>query len=500
MKNLSNPSNLATPLRATLLAAALATFFAGCAVGPDYQRPAQELPTQWSGGANPEAGKAAPTAPLAAADGWWSIYGDAALDALITEALAKNTDLAIAVARIDEASAQLGLANTNYSPTIYADGGRNRNRSSERSGQFQPGMPLETTNNRAALNFSYEIDFWGKYRRGSEAARADLLATEAARDTVRAGLINQVVRGHYGLIALDQRVEATRQTLKRGQEALALFTKQFEVGMMSRFDLEQRRAEVGAVEAQLPPLIRERDAQARALAVLLGREPRDVMQANIRRDSERKAGTAIEFAAPADLPSELLLARPDLREAENRLVAANARIGIARAAYFPSISLTGAFGSESASLSDLFSGPARTWNFAGNVTQALWGAGRLQREEDIAEARNRVAVQQYKAAVANAFREVQDAIAAQASARDVFVTETRRVESLKQAYALAKLRFENGVASQLDVIENERGLIAAEHNRIEAERALRAAVADLYKALGAGAAPAAGKGSSGKNA
>ncbi|MBL8516335.1 MAG: efflux transporter outer membrane subunit [Betaproteobacteria bacterium] len=469
----------ARPLAALLASLALA----GCAVGPDYQRPAADLPQAW------------PAAPAGAAANasaarWWTIYGDGALNTLVDEALAKNTDLAVAAARVTEAEAQLGLQRTNLSPTTYADGGRGRNRTSAKSGQFQEGMPLETTSHRAQLNVSYELDFWGKYRRATEAAKAELLATEAARDTVRLTLVAQVVQGHYGLLAQDARVAATQRTLERGREALRLLTKQFEVGMISRFDLQQRSAEIDAVEAQLPPLMRDRATQERALAVLLGRAPREVVDANIRRDGERANATTLNLAAPAGLPSELLLARPDLREAEQRLVAANARIGVARAAYFPSITLTGAIGSESAQLSDLFSGPARTWNFAGNITQALWGAGRLMREEEIAEVRQKIAVEQYRAAVINAFREVQDAVGAQAAARDVFVAETRRVESLRQAYALAKLRFENGIASQLDVIDNERSLVAAEHNRIEAERALRAAIADLYRALGAGAAKA----------
>ena len=476
-------SDIRNSVKPALAATLAALLLAGCAMGPDYQRPSADLPQAW------------PAAPAGASavstnTNWWRVYSDPALDKLVEEAWSRNTDLAIAAARIAEAEAQLGLARTDLSPTVYADGGRSRSRMSEKSGQFQPGIPLTTTNNRAALNFSYELDFWGRFRRASEAARAELLATQSARDTIRLSLTAQVVQGHYNLIALDARVAATERTLARGQEALRLLTRQFEAGMISRFDLQQRSAEVDAVTAQLPPLIRDRAAQERALAVLLGRSPRDVVDANIRRDGERATATALGLAAPAGLPSELLLARPDLREAEQKLVAANARIGVARAAYFPSISLTGAIGSESAQLSDLFSGPARTWNFAGNLTQALWGSGRLMREEEIAEARQRTAVEQYRAAVINAFREVQDAVSAQSAAREVFVTETRRVDSLKDAYALAKLRFENGVASQLDLIDNERGLIAAEHNRIEAERALRSAIADLYRALGAGGAPA----------
>ena len=186
------------------------------------------------------------------------------------------------------------------------------------------------------------------------------------------------------------------------------------------------------------------------------------------------------------MPSDLMLRRPDLREAEQKLIASNARIGIARAAYFPSISLTGLFGSESASLSDLFTGPARIWRFAGNLTQPIWSAGSVSSQVAIAEARNQQALAQYRNTIANAFREVQDAVSAQAKAREVFDAETRRVAALNQSYALARLRFENGVASQLDVIDIERSLIAAELNRIEAERGFRVAVADLFKAMGAG--------------
>lgn len=483
--HVDNPFHGMKPMR-TLATAVAAALLSACAFGPDYQRPQTDLPQAWS---------AAPAGALKADSGaaqWWKIYADPTLDQLIDEAFANNTDIAIAAARVAEAEAQYGLARSDLLPTTYAEGGRSRNRTSAKSGQFQEGMPLTTTSNRAALNVSYELDFWGKYRRSSEAARAELLGTEAARDTVRVTLAAQVAQGYYNLLALDARVTAMQRTVQRGRVALDLLTKRFEAGMISEFDLQQRSAEVDAVIAQLPPLEQQRSAQERALAVLLGRGPRAIIEANVARIAPRADATALPLAAPSGLPSELLLSRPDLREAEQRLIAANARIGVARAAYFPSITLTGSFGSESSALSDLFSGPARTWSFAGNITQALWGAGRLMREEDIAEARQRTAVAQYRGAIANAFREVQDAVVAQAKAREVFDAETRRVVTLSKAYELAKLRFNNGLSSQLDVIDNERGLIAAEHNRIESERALRAAIADLYRALGGGVNPARG--------
>jgi len=252
--------------------------------------------------------------------------------------------------------------------------------------------------------------------------------------------------------------------------------------VISEFDFQQRSAEVDSARAQLPPLQSRRGQQERALNVLLGRSPRTIMDGKVERSAAFNPVTAI--VVPAGLPSELLLRRPDLVEAEQKLIAANARIGVARAAFFPNITLTGLLGSESSSLGDLFSGPARIWNFAGNLTQPLWGASRINKQVDAAEARNVQAVAQYQSAIANAFREVQDAIEAQVAAREVFELERRRVTSLSKAWNLAKLRYENGVSSQLDVIDAERGLLLAEQNRIEAERALRAAVTDLYKALG----------------
>lgn len=466
-------------MKSTLIAITVGALLAGCTVGPDYQRPKMDLPSSHAvapAGAN----------IAASTSNWWTTFNDPVLNLIMDEALKNNLDLSAAAARVTEAQAQLGLAVSDQLPTAYATASRTRNRNSEASNNSGPGQPVQTTTNRATLNVSYEIDFWGKYRRGSEATRADLLSVEANRDALRLSMATQVVQGYFNLLSLDARTVAIELGIKRGQEVLDMQKKRFDAGVISEFDYQQRSAEVDAGRAQLPPLQSQRGNQERALKVLLGRSPRDIMSGKVDRASA-PPGTAmpgIGIVAPAGLPSELLLRRPDLIEAEQKLVAANARIGVARAAYFPSIGLTGLFGGESSALGDLFSGPARIWNFAGNLTQPLWGAGRVGRQVDVAEARNEQALAQYRSAIANAFREVQDAIQAQTAAREVFEIETRRVSSLGKSWNLAKLRYENGVASQLDVIDAERGLLLAELNRIEAERGLRAAVADLYKALG----------------
>jgi multidrug efflux system outer membrane protein len=460
---------------------AMAAGLASCAVGPDYQRPAMELPSVL---ATTPAG----TGAEAPSKSWWTVFNDPVLNRLVDEAQAHNLDLVAAAARVSEAQGLLGLAVSDQTPVVYAAASRTGNRNSGASDNSGPGQPLQSTTNRATLNVSFELDFWGKYRRATEAVRAELMSIQANRDALRLSLTAQVAQGYFNLRALDARMAVTAQAIGRGNEALAMQKKRFDAGVISEFDYQQRFAEVDAARAQMSPLLSQRNNQERALGVLLGRSPRDIIAGKVERAPADATGAPVigRIATPAGLPSDLLLRRPDIMEAEQKLVAANARIGVARAAYFPSISLTGLLGSESSSLGELFSGPARIWNFAGNLTQPLWGAGRIGRQVEVAEARKEQAVAQYKRAIANAFREMQDAIQAQTAARDVLAIEERRVASLAKSTDLARLRYENGVASQLDVIDAERSLLLAELNRIEAERALQVSIADLYKALGGG--------------
>ena len=450
----------------------LSVSMAGCALGPDYQRPPLDLPPA----------QANLSGSIVSPSSWWTGFNDVTLNRVIDEALKNNHDLAIAAARVAEYEALRGIAAAEQTPSAYAAATHERNRNSELGSRTGPGQPLQSTTNRVSLNISYEIDFWGKYRRATDAARAELLAVESNRDALRLSLTAEVVRGYFNLVAVDARINALEHGIQRGEEALAMQKKRFDAGVTSEFDYQQRVAELDAGRVQLPPLQSQRGQQERALAVLLGRSPRALLAGKVERDA---AGAMVATATPPiNISSERLLRRPDIVEAEQKLIAANARIGVARAAYFPSISLTGLLGGESSALGNLFSGPARIWNFAGNLTQPLWSAGRVQGQVDVANARNEQALAQYQRAIANAFREAQDAIQAQSSARDVFEIETRRVASLDKSWTLAKLRYEHGVASQLDVIDAERNLLLAELNRIEAERALRAAIADLYRALG----------------
>ena len=446
---------------------------AGCALKPDYQRPAVELPVAWK-----ESGQS-----LAPDGNWWRVYSDPALEKLVEEALARNSDLARASARVDEARALLRQSESYYYPTVDATFGRNRTLSSAATGLLPPGVQRERNDYRAALNVSYEVDLWGKLRATTQAARADLLGSEAARDTVRITLAADVAKTYFALRALDAEVTAMRRTLGLREGGLGLQKKRFDGGVISEYDYRQLEAEVAAARAQLPPLERDREIQEAALAVLLGRSPKAIMDGSVSRgeDSPQKLLPAV---VPAGLPSELLLRRPDLVEAEQRLIAANARVAVARSQMFPSIQLTGYLGSEAQALSALFSGPAGIWQLAMVIAQPIFAAGRLEAQIDAAKARETQALAGYQGAIQNAFREVRAALAAQTRARETFEAESTRFAALASTVRLAKLRYDNGLASQLEVIDAERNLLAAEIARHEALRAQRAAVADLFKALG----------------
>jgi outer membrane protein, multidrug efflux system len=452
---------------------ALLLLLAGCAVQPDYTRPELELPQAWK----ESAPRPQPAQP------WWRVYGDPALEQLIGEALANNTDILVAAARVDEARALLGEARSAFKPEVSANASAGRSLSSAATGLIPPGAPRERSDYRATLDVSYELDIFGRLRAASDAARADLAASEAVRDAVRLALTARVASSYYGLLALDADVQLTRRALALRAESLDLQRRRRAAGVISDYDLRQLEAEAATLRAQLPPLERDREAEEAALAALVGRSPRAVFEDSVTR-AALTADASSAVAVPAGLPSDLLLRRPDLVQAEQQLVAANARVAVARSAYFPSIRLTGSLGSESAELGDLFTGPAGLWSLAAAVAQPIYAGGRLDAQRDAAAARERAALAQYRGAVRNAFREVRQALSAQARARESFEAQSARVDALQETLRLARLRYESGIASQLDVLDAERGLLAAQTARIDALREQRAAVADLYRALG----------------
>ncbi len=460
-----------------IAALGLAALLAGCAgLNPDYTRPAVDLPQAWRDA--PAEGVRAQDAP------WWKVYGDPVLDRLIEEALANNASVMLALARVDEARAALGATSAEQLPYVTASANRNRTRLSQRGATpLPPGFDPEHNDTRVSADVSYEIDLWGRLRNATQAARAELLATEAARETVRIALTSDVAQGYFALRALDAQLAATRRSLATRTEALELQKKRAQLGDISEYDYRQLEADVAAERAQVPVLEQQRAQQENALAVLLGRSPRAIYEGALEAGTDPEEQT-VAIVVPAGLPSDLLLRRPDLVQAEQTLIAANARVAVARAAYFPRISLTGSLGSESVALSDLFTGPAGIWQAAIAVSQPIYGGGRFDAQVEAAGARERQALARYRLAIQNAFRDVRNALVAQAKARERLAAEGDRAAALRTTLRFARLRYVNGMTSQLEVLDAERNLLAAEQNRIDALRAQRAAIADLFKALG----------------
>ena len=447
-------------------------FASACAVGPEYERPATDLPRDFG----------VPQAAVQPAARWWALFQDPVLDRLVDEALAANRDLRAAAERIEQARAQVTVARAALSPDAGVRYDASRSRSSEQSSFPVPPEFIESSSHRLVLTASWELDFWGKYRRATEAARAELAATEAGAEAIRRSLVGDVVRGYFALRALDRRLEAVERTRAGYVTSLDLQKLRLDAGIVSELEYRQVESELRGAEVLVPRVRQQRVVQEGALSVLLGRSPRQVFEAALAR-GDPALPESVEV--PAGLPSELLLRRPDLREAEERLHAANARIGVARAAYFPSITLTGYYGGESTSLGDLFSGPARTWSLAGGLLQPLFAGGQIRGNVATQEARTREAVELYQKAVANAFREVRDAIAAQGNLREQHMRQLERERALARTSELARIRYENGAVSLFGVLEAERQLLATRLDTIDTERERRNAIVDLYLALGA---------------
>jgi len=453
-------------LGACAIAAAL---LAACAT-PDLRRPTLELPEMTS------------DAPQGV-DRFWTQFNDTQLNALIDEALKNNLDLRAAIARIDEARANLRLARAPLYPSLDAEFGANRARSSAATTrQFQGD--LATTTYSAGLRASYEVDVWGKYASGRAASQSSLLATRYAAETVRIALVAQVASAYFALRANDAELTLAQETLKTRDDNVKLQKQRFDAGVSSDYELKLAQAERAAVAAVIPASERAVALAESALAVLTGRSPKTVYAPSIARGADITAAVAPEV--PAGLPSDLLARRPDIRQAEAQLTAADARISEARAQYYPSLTLTARYGGESSELADLLTSPARVWSIGANLLQPIIGAQRIGAQIDAATARREQASIAYQQAVQSAFRDVHDALIAHRSARAAFTAQDERRTRVIEALKLAELRQRNGYSSYIDVLDAQRNLLDAEGARLTALRERQSAIVDLYKALGGG--------------
>jgi outer membrane protein, multidrug efflux system len=462
-------------MRRRLATLALCLGLAGCALGPDYRRPAVSAPDGWRDG-----GAASDPASLADLP-WWSLFDDEELRRLVGAALEANRDLRIAVARVDQARAQLGVARAAQFPQIDAGASATTNRFSDTVLPRNQGGVTDLFSTTVDLTF--ELDIWGRLRRGTEAARAELLASEDARHAVVMTLVSDVAAAYFQLRQLDLELETTRRNVGSRQGSLQLVRDRFEAGLTSGLDLRQAEAELASTAAQIPDLERQIVQTENRLSILLGRNPGGVSRG--RPLVEQTFAPTI----PAGLPSVLLDRRPDIRQAEASLAAANARIGVAKAAFFPQISLTGFFGLESVALSDLFTGPSRVWQFGPTLTVPLFNAGRNRGNLEATEARQREALIRYEQTIQQAFREVEDALIAHRKAREALTEQRVAVQASREALSLAETRYTSGLTSYLDVLDAQRTVLAAEVTESRTLLAQLVAVVQLYRALGGGWEP-----------
>ncbi|HEV8255293.1 MAG TPA: efflux transporter outer membrane subunit, partial [Vicinamibacteria bacterium] len=390
-----------------------------------------------------------------------------------------NQDVAEAAARVEEARALAGLAQADRWPQIDLSASASRTRLSGDSALLPPGIPLETSRFRIAPTVSFDADFWGRLRRLSAAARAELLSSEEGRRHVRLGVVSEVAEAYFDLVALDRQLVIARETLDSRRESARLQRLRFQAGTISQLDLAQAEAEVAATEAAVPVLERQARQTEDLLAVLLGR-----MGGTVERNAALD-GLVLPIV-PLGLPSQLLSRRPDVVAAEQRLVAANARIGAARAAYFPSIVLTGAAGSESSALSNLLTSGTGIWQAALSLVQPIFNAGKTGRRVEAARARQRQELAAYTRTVQNAFADVEDALVARRTGAAEREALARQVSDLANARRLARLRYEAGNASYLEVLDAERNLFRAQLELTRARRGELAASVNLFRALGGG--------------
>jgi multidrug efflux system outer membrane protein len=444
----------------------------GCLLGPNYVRPTVEIPANYRF-SSAEAADVANTA-------WWEQFQDPVLNDLIAEALANNKDVKVAAARVDQFLGQFVTTRSGLFPQLSAGFDAARQRASQDGAVPLPAGVSPIYNQfQPTLSAAWEIDVFGRVRRETESARAALLATEEGRRATILSLVASVATAYINLRDLDQQLVIAKETTSSRAESVHVFTLRFGGGDVSQMELSQSQSEYEASLATIPQLEVQIAQQEDALSVLLGRNPGDILRG-------RQVSDLAIPAVPAGLPSDLLERRPDVLQAEQNLVAANALIGAARALYFPSISLTGLFGSVSTDFSKLFTGPARVWAFAGSVSVPIFTAGSISGQVKQAEAQQQQALFQYQESIQTAFQEVDDALIALQKSREQLVVLGREVDSLRTYARLARLRFEGGYTSYIEVLDAERSLFNAQLSYTQTNGLVYESVVALYKAMGGG--------------
>jgi multidrug efflux system outer membrane protein len=452
----------------------------GCMVGPNYQRPKLTTPAQFRA---PE--------PLAAQDAfsiadlkWFELFHDQQLQALIRTALVQNYDLRDAVARVEAARANLGITRSDQFPQFAASGGVEFNRLSRNGAEPIPRVLLPSQNRnfgQASLNLlSFEVDLWGRLRRATEAARANLLSAEETRKTVVTTLVSDVATAYLSLRELDYELEISNSTLQTRQQSLDLTRSRQLGGVGTLLDLRQAEQLVDTAAQTIPVIEQQIEQTENQIHLLLGEPPGTVARGPSLTAQE------IPPDVPPGLTSSLLERRPDIRAAEQNLIAANAEIGVARAAYFPQLSLSGFLGGQSTQLSSLLNAPSRAWSVAPQLAQPIFTAGRLKSNVKLTEAQREEALVQYEKTIQTAFAEVSNSLIAHQRTRESRAKQEDLVYALQDRLRLAYIRYRGGVDTQLDALDADRDLFSAELSLSQIRLQEVLTIVQLYKALGGG--------------
>jgi multidrug efflux system outer membrane protein len=459
---------------------ATAVFLTGCTVGPNYVRPTVQVPGNFRA---PEPLPSSDAASLAD-EKWFVVFKDEELQDLIHKALKDNFDLRDAVARVEQARANLGITRSNQLPQLSAGGDLEITRLSRDGSLALPAsfVPSQNRNwGQGSLNLlSFEIDIWGRLRRSTEAARANLLNAEENRKAVVTTLVSDVATNYFDLLQLDYELQISERTLETRRESLRLTQERQGGGVATLLDLRQAEQLVSTAAETIPTLQQQIEQKENQINLLLGRNPGEVTRGRSFLDQE------LPPEVPAGLPSALLERRPDIRAGEQALIAANANIGVAKAAYFPQLSLSGLLGGQSSQLASLFSGPHSTWSFVPQVSQPIFAGGRLKSNVKLAEAGRESALVQYQKSVQTAFAEVSNALIAHQRTRESRLEEERLVLALQDRKRLAYIRYRGGVDTQLNALDADRDLFQAELDLAQIHLNELLSVVQLYKALGGG--------------
>jgi multidrug efflux system outer membrane protein len=464
--------------------AGLLTFMVmGCNVGPNYKRPAASTPQNFRGALAPEIAPPAQAEPSLGDQQWSTVFQDAVLQRLVTEALQNNLDLRIAAQRVLEARAQVGIARSQQLPSVSAGASYSAIQiPSSLAGNNSNGTPATSFFDGGGFSASaaWNLDFWGMYRRQSEAARAELLASRWAQRATRTSLVQQVAEAYFQLRSLDAQLEITKSTIKARQDSLQLTQTLEKYGAGSLADTRQAEELLHTAQANLPEFRRQIATQENIISILLGHNPEDIDRGlNIADQPHPKE-------VPTGVPSQLLERRPDIQQAEATLIAANARIGVAKSQFFPQISLTSLGGSTSNQLQSIFSGKNAYWLAAGSLSEPIFDGGRIRSNYHLSQAQEQEMLLEYRKTILNALKDVSNSLSAYKETREQREEETALVVSATDAVRLAKLRYSGGNTSYLEVLTTDTDLYDAQLRLAQAQEQEAASLVQLYAALGGG--------------